>query len=273
MFTATYVGDTSFENLNVCNTGAANLLVDSIISSNTQFAVTEPSSGYPVAISPDFCFPFQVTYTPTGAGAHSATLTIESNEISAARAQVEVELFGDGIEQDIDTLIADTGDFGDVCISAFKDLGLTVSNSDVAVSGNVPPGDVRVTGSTDFGDVCAETLAEKNIEVCNVGACNLSVSSVAIDCADFTLIVNKPRLDSVDNARNLPLETVTPNAPCGPFQYHREYGTVSNPIQLAPGSYRLSATVRIDRHQRKLTVGFDISTCGFNPTIVVDFAD
>ncbi|MEN8163616.1 MAG: C1 family peptidase [Acidobacteriota bacterium] len=541
-FEDTCVGDTGYENMNVCNTGMANLLVDSIISSDAQFAVTEPSSGYPVAISPDFCFPFEVTHAPLTAGAHTATLTIESNEISAARAQVEVELFGDGLEQDIDTLIADTGNFGDVCISDFKDLDLTLSNSggcdltvsaitssdsefevakvlsfpvvigpgdslavpirfaptmagggygarsatitgtsddpdspnsDVVVSGNVPPGDVRVTGSTDFGDVCAETQAEQSVEVCNVGACNLGVADVSIDCADFTLInnpfpatvspdscltamvrftptsaglktcqltvtsddpdtpvvnltltantpfasidvppdqafsptviqsvgdcnsqnpfpvsntgicnltipalwmsgnpveyalpglpsfpiilepghivgegdlrtqfapgeidrdllgevsvtyvsdpitgdeitvmrnlcgegvrtgarvlvthngtpvpivkslkllrltanVNKPLLDSVDNARNLPLETVTPDAPCGPFQYHREYGTVSNPIQLPPGSYRLSAAVRIDGHQRKLTVGFDVSTCDFNPTIVMDFAD
>ena len=43
----------------------------------------------------------------------------------------------------------------------------------------------------------------------------------------------KPKL--IDFASNLPLKSVTPTAPCTPFQYHREYGTISNPIQLQPG--------------------------------------
>jgi hypothetical protein len=39
----------------------------------------------------------------------------------------------------------------------------TTPNRLVSVSGNVPAGDIRVTGSTDFGDVCGGTLAEKTI--------------------------------------------------------------------------------------------------------------
>ena len=46
------------------------------------------------------------------------------------------------------------------------------------------------------------------------------------------LTVNK---DS-DVVHNAPLQTVTPTLPCIPFQFHREYGTVSNPIQLLTGS-------------------------------------
>ncbi len=538
-FEETCVGETAIDTLDVCNTGMDNLRVDSITSSDAQFAVTEPSSLFPVTISPDFCFPFQVTYTPSGSGAHAAILTIESNEISAERAQVMVDLFGDGTVQDIDAWIADAGDFGDVCLGDYRDLDLTIANSgdcdltvsnitssdsefevagvlsfpvvigpgnstavpirfvptgsfngrsatitvtsddpdtptrNIAVSGNVPPGDVRVTGSTDFGDVCAETLAEQPVAVCNVGACDLHVSDVSVDCADFTLInnpfpatvspdscmdvmvrftptsagpkscqltitsddpdtgvinltltantpfgsidvppdqpftptviqsvdacstenpfpvsntgicnltipalwisdnpdeyslpglpsfpiilepghivgegdlrlqfaplaldrdllgevsvtyvydpitgdtvtvmrnmcgegvrtgarvlvthngtpmdmvksiklnrvnanSNRPRLDTVDNARDLPLETVTPDGPCLPFQYHREYATVSNPIQLLPGSYRLTVTARINNKNKHLTVGFDVSSCDFNATIVVDFDD
>src|SRR5206468_2329747 len=76
---------------------------------------------------------------------------------------------------------------------------LTVRSNDpkaltksVVVSGNVPPGNIRVTGSTDFGDVCAGTLAEKTISVANVGLCDLHVTSVAFDpaCKDFALINN-----------------------------------------------------------------------------------
>lgn len=530
------VGKNSTGTLDICNTGKENLEVNSITSSNSQFSVTTPSSGYPVVISPDFCFPFQVKFTPTSSGVKNATLTINNNDTVNPAAQVQVTATA-GVP-DIDTLIANSGSFGDVCRDTFRDLDLTINNSGacdlsvsgiassaaefqtastlsypvsigagdslavpirfapttlgakaanitvtsndpdtpnkvVPVSGNVPPGDVRVTGSTDFGDVCAGTLAEKTLSVCNVGKCNLNVTGVAFDpaCPDFTLINNpfpapvspdscqdvvirftptsvgpktctlkietddpetpviiktvtantpaasidvppdlgfpptviqsvgacntpepfpvsntgtcplhitnfavttdaaeyslaalpsfpiilepghvagegdlsavfaplaldrdllgavtvtyesdpvthattdvvralcgegvrtgarvlataggvplgfveqiklsrinanrnKNPLDSIDNARNLTLQTITPAAPCAGFQYHREYGTVSNPIQLLPGSYNVTVTAIVNGHRTKRTVGFDVTTCGFNPTIVVNF--
>jgi hypothetical protein len=431
-FKDTCVGATSTATLNVCNTGTANLEVTSIADNSTQFAVTAPSSGYPVVISPDFCFPFQVTFTPTSAGLKTATITINSNDPSNPSIQVQA-----------------------------------------SGTGTVP--DVRVSGSTAFGDVCAGSTAEKVVNVCNVGGCNLNVVSAVFDppCADFTLINNpfpapvspdfcapltvrftptsagpksctlkittddpdtpmitltvtgntpsasidvppdmsfpaevvqsvgacttaqpfpisntgrcpltitsvaiagpnpdlgdysmsglpsfpiilepghivgegdfdvvfgptvvdrdrlgnirvtyvsdavtgattmvtrelcgegvrtgarvlvtaggvplamvdsihlqrltanrnKKLLDSVDNARDLPLTTVDPDGVCPSFQYHREYGTVSNPIQLAPGSYSVTVSARVDGRIRKKTVGFDVQTCDFNPTVVVD---
>jgi len=83
---------------------------------------------------------------------------------------------------------------------------------------------------------------------------------------------NKPILNTVDVAQNLPLTTVSQTAPCSSFQYHREYGTVVNPIQLLPGSYRLTATGIVDKKRISQTVGFDVSTCDFNQNIVVILA-
>ncbi len=82
---------------------------------------------------------------------------------------------------------------------------------------------------------------------------------------------NRPKLDTVDNAMNLTLQTVTPASPCAAFQYHREYGTVSNPIQLLPGSYQVTVTAIVNGRRRSLTQGFDVTTCDFNPRVVVDF--
>ena len=82
---------------------------------------------------------------------------------------------------------------------------------------------------------------------------------------------NGNRLDTVDNVMNVPLTPVTPDSPCAQFQYHREYGTVSNPIQLATGSYQVTVQTRINGRMKRKTVGFDVSSCDFNPTIVVDF--
>ncbi|HEY3176233.1 MAG TPA: choice-of-anchor D domain-containing protein [Candidatus Polarisedimenticolia bacterium] len=532
----TCVGSSSTATLQVCNTGKEDLEVDSITSNNTQFAVTTPSSGYPVVISPDFCFPFEVKFTPTSTGAKTATLTITSND--TVNPSVQVTAAGSGIDKDIDTVIADNGSFGDVCRDTFKDLPLTIHNSGgcdltvsnitssaaefqvastmsfpvvvahgtslqvpirlapttlgakagnititsndpdtpvkvVPVTGTTPPGDIRVTGSTDFGDVCAGTLAEKTLSVCNVGKCNLNVTSVAFEppCADFTLVNNpfpapvspdscddvvirftptsagpksctlvirsddpdtpvisktvtantplsmidvppdqgfpptvissvgacqtgqpfpvsntgtcnlsitdfaitantdefslsglpsfpiilepghiagegdlqtvfapdllgraragtlnvtyvsdpitgattnvsralcgegvrtgarvlvtaggvpmasveqiklsrinanrnKNLLDTVDNARNLTLQSVAPAPPCAAFQYHREYSTVSNPIQLLPGSYQVTVTAVVNGKRKHKSVGFDVTTCGFNPAIVVNF--
>jgi len=82
---------------------------------------------------------------------------------------------------------------------------------------------------------------------------------------------DKGQLEAQDVTQNLDLVTVTPMPPCEPFQYHREYGTVSNPVQLLPGSYVVTASAIIHGKRKSLTVGFDVSTCDFNPTIVINF--
>ncbi len=84
---------------------------------------------------------------------------------------------------------------------------------------------------------------------------------------------NQGPIDTVDTAQDVELQQVTPLLPCPSFEYHREYGTVSNPIQLLPGSYLVTVSAFIPgmnglQHQ---TVGFDVSSCDFNPNITVDF--
>ena len=531
----TCVGSSSTAPLQVCNTGKGDLAVNSITSNNTQFAVTPPSSGFPVTISPDFCFPFEVKFTPSSTGAKTATLTVNSDDTVSPAVQVSAA--GSGIQQRLVTQIADTGSFGDVCRGDIKDLPLTLSNSGgcnlsvssitssaaefqvastmvppvvigpgdslatsirlapttlgakaasititsndpaspkvVPVSGNTPPGDVRVTGSTTFGDVCAGVVAEKTVNVCNVGKCDLAVTSAAFSpaCADFTLVNNpfqatvshdscndlvirftptsvglktctlvitsddpdtptvsltvtgntpvpmidvppdqafpatviqsvasctsgqpfpvsntgtcplkitniavtnnpaeyslsglpsfpilleqghiagegnlnnvfapgvldrdrtgevtvtyvsdpilgttmdvpralcgeavrtgarvlvtvggvpiaqvekiqlqrinanrnKNLLDTNDVALRVPLQTVTPAAPCAPFQFHREYGTVGNAIQLLPGSYQVTVSAMVNGKKKNKTVGFNVDSCGFNANIVINF--
>jgi hypothetical protein len=76
--------------LNVCNTGQTDLTVSGITSSNPSVAVTPPSSGYPVTVSHDFCFPFQVVLTPAAPGPLAATLTIASNDTKTPSTMVQV---------------------------------------------------------------------------------------------------------------------------------------------------------------------------------------
>ena len=57
--------------------------------------------------------------------------------------------------------------------------------------------------------------------------------------------------------------TPDPTTSCVPFQFHREYGTVGNPIQLLPGSYQVTATALINGKRQTKTVGFDVQACDF----------
>lgn len=115
--------------LNVCNTGSANLIVSGITSSNPLFAVSAPSSSFPVTISPDFCFPFQVTFSATTPGPQSATLTVASNDPGAVTAPVAVSARVG--RPTVVTVVPDGGSFGAVCVGTarFRDLPVTINNS------------------------------------------------------------------------------------------------------------------------------------------------
>ena len=77
----------------------------------------------------------------------------------------------------------------------------------------------------------------------------------------------------VEEVEDTPLQIVapTPGTACGPIQFHREYGAASNTRQLVPGVYKLKVEVKIAGKEVSKTVFFNVDTCGFNGTIVVDF--
>lgn len=78
---------------------------------------------------------------------------------------------------------------------------------------------------------------------------------------------------TIDDADNLPLQTVpaTPGTACGPIQFHREYGGLSNPDQIRPQLYRIKVEAKIAGVKVTKLVWFTVDTCGFDGTIVVDF--
>ena len=143
-FENTCVGSTRTATLNVCNTGNANLVVSSITSSDPQFAVTTPSGNFPVIISPDFCFPFQVGFTPTDVSAKFATLTISSND--PANPSLTVQARGNGGQQDI--RVTGSTDFGNICSETHPER--TVSMCNVGACNLVVTGATFVPGCPDF---------------------------------------------------------------------------------------------------------------------------
>lgn len=129
--------------LEVCNTGSADLQVDVITSDNPDFAVTVPSSGYPVTISPDFCFPFEVSYEPAGGG-DTAILTIPSDDPD--RPTIEVTADATIGEGNLVTIMDQ--DYGDVCLGDAAIQQLTILNDGAC---DLEVTDASITsGATEF---------------------------------------------------------------------------------------------------------------------------
>ena len=111
----------------ICNTGKGDLVVTGITSSNAQFSVAPPTSGFPVTIAPGVCLPVQVTFSPTGTGPQSGTLSVASNDPTTPSAKIAVS--GTVGTATIATMVVDTGDFGQVCEGTFRDKIITIANS------------------------------------------------------------------------------------------------------------------------------------------------
>lgn len=77
----------------------------------------------------------------------------------------------------------------------------------------------------------------------------------------------------LDEVKNVSLQTVTatPGTACPSFQFHHEYGSVTNPGQLVPGVYQLKVEAIIAGKEERKAVWFSVDTCGFDGTIVIDF--
>ena len=115
------------ETLEICNTGNANLAINSISSDNPQFSLNNPTGGYPVTIGAASCFPFQASYTPVSGQPTTATLTINTNdpETPVVLATLNASIG----EASFSSFIADSGEFGELCAGDFNDLNLTIQSN------------------------------------------------------------------------------------------------------------------------------------------------
>jgi hypothetical protein len=113
------------EHLTIGNSGFSTLLIWSITSSLADFEVPGVAS-YPIAVSPGASIDLVIRFKPTAAGFRAATLTIFSNDLFSPHT---IRLSGTGVTPRLVLGIADSGNFGDVCLGAFKDEPLLVNNS------------------------------------------------------------------------------------------------------------------------------------------------
>jgi hypothetical protein len=227
------------EQLTINNTGSCRLSISDIVSSSAEFLAPRVTS-YPLIIDPGESLDVVLRFAPSALGARAATIQVFSNDPSSPQT---LSVSGFAPSPRLSVAVADSGDFGKVCVGSFRDQSLALNNSGkcslsvtnisssspeflppqviaypltieagdslevpirfeptsigakaatididsddpsgprkIAVSGDTPTGKLAVTGSTSFGGVSACCCADRTISICNVGDCELNVSSVA----------------------------------------------------------------------------------------------
>ncbi len=120
-----------------------------------------------------------------------------------------------------------------------------------------------------------KTTVDRNLcgEGVYVGARVLvTLGGVPVSTVNQIQLIQLSTSTVIDSVTDATLKTVTPLiATCAPFQYHREYGTVSDSKALAPGAYEVKVTLTVAGHQEVKTVTFTDNSCGFAHPVVVAF--
>lgn len=118
-----------FLTLEIFNVGKSDLVIYSVqrLMGSASFSVLA-TPGTPLVIAPGEHVDFTIRYAPTTAGPlETATIRIVSNDPDAPI--VDLSATGERATGAMVTVIADSGDFGEVCVGDFVDQELTVNNS------------------------------------------------------------------------------------------------------------------------------------------------
>jgi photosystem II stability/assembly factor-like uncharacterized protein len=100
----------------------------------------------------------------------------------------------------------------------------------------------------------------------------VTLGGVPVSTVDRIQLIQVSTNTVIDNVVNATLKTITPKiAKCTPFQFQREYGTVSDPKALTPGTYQVKVTLTIAGKQQVKTATFNDNSCGFAHPVVVAF--
>jgi Pro-kumamolisin, activation domain/Abnormal spindle-like microcephaly-assoc'd, ASPM-SPD-2-Hydin/Subtilase family len=131
--------------IHVYNVGDSDLWIQSVqrVAGSTDFTVLSAPTT-PLAIAPGAQVDFTVAFSPTTAGVlELATIQIVSND--PVTPDLDVQAQGRGGAAILSTAIANSGDFGNVCLGSFVDEPLTINNS-----GTCPLLITSITGSANF---------------------------------------------------------------------------------------------------------------------------
>jgi hypothetical protein len=125
----TVCAGTRWLTLEVFNVGGADLIVDSVsrLSGSPDFDVL-PNPATPLTIAAGDHVDFTITFSPSTHGVpESAVIRIVSND--PVTPDFDVTATGTGGTASLETIIVDSGNFGDVCLGSFRDTQLTLNNN------------------------------------------------------------------------------------------------------------------------------------------------
>jgi hypothetical protein len=126
-FSTTCLGDFVDQELIINNAGFARLVITNITSSLSDFEVPVVAI-YPLEVEGGDSIDIPIRFRPTSFGPKAATLTIFSNDPTGPHTVAVSGLCG---SPRLALLLADTGEFGRVCVGSFADAPLILSNSGV----------------------------------------------------------------------------------------------------------------------------------------------
>jgi hypothetical protein len=113
--------------VSIFNIGGADLFIHSVTTSGDAAFSVLPDPSQPFIVQPGAHVEVTVRFEPVGAaGLYTGTLHISSNDPD--EAELAFDMTGALGKPIISTLIADSGNYGDVCADNFSDLGLTIAN-------------------------------------------------------------------------------------------------------------------------------------------------
>jgi hypothetical protein len=113
------------EELTIDNGGTALLTITNIVSSLPDFLAPSVLS-YPILLGIGDSIELAVRFEPTSPGAKAATITIFSEDPAGPH---KVPVSGLALAPRLSLLIADSGNFGKVCVGSFADEPLVLNNS------------------------------------------------------------------------------------------------------------------------------------------------
>jgi hypothetical protein len=107
------------------NRGPCPLRIKRITSSSPDF-IPPGVSTYPLLVASGDSIEIPIRFEPSSLGSASATLTITSNDPASPK---KIRVRGEAPAPRLSLSIANSGDFGHVCVAEFRDEPLTISNS------------------------------------------------------------------------------------------------------------------------------------------------
>ena len=119
------IGSFTDEPMTLSNSGHCTLTVAGISSSSSEFIVPSVLS-YPITVEAGGSLQVPIRFQPTSFGAKAGNITVVSDDPAGPRI---VAVSGTAPAPELDLIIANTGNFGNVCIGSFVDKPLTLLNS------------------------------------------------------------------------------------------------------------------------------------------------